>query len=153
MNITESHVAFLRAYLHGDEDAATSAWSQITAPDGLALLVHTALGIAARRQFAPAWTRADVIRYVTRVRAALSDRPDILDPRTAEHELRRALGDTIITSADRSGAVATAHLILLNALAASRDLDEAGLDLLLHEARDVADSMLAVTSAPDEPTR
>jgi hypothetical protein len=133
MTASEEHAAFLRAYLQGDEDAVTSSWGQATSPDGLALLVHAAFVIAARRKFAPTWTRAAVVRYVAEVREALSERPDLIDPRIAEYELRRALGDKTPPTASPSS-VATAQLIMLNAMIASLDLDGAGVDELLRQA-------------------
>lgn len=137
MTVAEEHVAFLRAYLQGEEDTAAGAWGQITSPDGLALLVHAAFTIAARRKFAPTWTRAAVVRSVAEVREALSERPDLIDPRVAEHELRRALGDKT-ASAGSPSSVATAQLLMLNAIIASLGLDGAGLDGLLKQARDEA---------------
>lgn len=144
--VTDEHVAFLRSYLRGDEEAVTRAWKRIESRAGLAALVHAAFVITARQKFAPTWTRADVIRYVAHVRALLSERPDVLAPRVAEQELRLALGDK--TKPDHSAAsAAAAQLILLNALLVSLDLDEVAVDRLLHHARETAERMLTGRSS------
>ena len=145
MAVSDLEVAMLRAHIAGDDEEAQRAFGQqVTAPgdmSGLAWLVHAAFIIAARREFAPTWNRAKVIRYVGQVRALLSERPGLLDPRVAEDELASALGGQAPAS-HQIGAVATARLFLLDALAASLDLDDEGIDALLAEARKAADQML-----------
>jgi hypothetical protein len=71
------------------------------------------------------------------VRALLSDRPALLDPLTAEDELRNALGEPV-TATHEVGNVATARITLLLALVASLDLDDHAIGDLLGEARNVA---------------
>jgi hypothetical protein len=136
----------LRAHIAGDDEGAQRAFGQqVAAPgdmSGLAWLVHAAFVIAARREFAPTWNRAKVIRYVGQVRALLNERPGLLDPRVAEDELASALGGQAPASHE-IGAVATARLFLLDALVARLDLDDEGIDALLAEARKAADQMLA----------
>lgn len=107
---------------------------------GLAWLVHAAFVIAARRESAPTWNSAKVIRYVGQVRALLSERPGLLDPRVAEDELASALGEQAPASHE-IGAVATARLFLLDALVSSLGLDDEGTDALLAEARKSAGQM------------
>lgn len=75
------------------------------------------------------------------MRALLSERPGLLDPRVAEDELASALAGQAPASHE-IGAVATAWLFLLDALVASLNLDDEGIDALLAEARDSADRML-----------
>lgn len=146
MPVSDLQVAMLRAHIAGDDEEAQRAFGQqIAAPGdmgGLAWLVHAAFVIAARREFAPTWNRAKVIRYVGQVRALLSERPGLLDPRVAEDELASALGGQAPASHE-IGAVATARLFLLDALVASLDLDDEGIDALLAEARKAADQVLA----------
>jgi hypothetical protein len=86
-------------------------------------------------------SRAEVIRYVAQVRTLLSERPALLDPLTAEDELRSALGEPI-TATHEVGAVAAARLSLLLALVASLDLDDEAVANLLSQARDIANRML-----------
>jgi hypothetical protein len=136
MTAGQEHAALLRAYLQGDEDTFTTQ-AQGISPEGLAPLVHAAFVIAARRMFAPGWTRAAVVRYVAETRKALSERPGLVDPRVAEHELRRALGGEV-TSAGSWSSVATAQLIVLKSMTVSLQLDEDGLDDLVKQSLDEA---------------
>jgi hypothetical protein len=66
-----------------------------------------------------------------------STRPDLVDPRVAEHELRRALGGEV-TSAGSWSSVATAQLIVLKSMTVSLQLDEDGLDDLVKQSLDEA---------------
>jgi hypothetical protein len=119
--------------------------SQVAAPGaaaGIGALVHAALVVAARRKFAPRWTRDEVTRYVARVRGLLDEQPDVLDPLVAEQELRIALGERLTARADAKSR-GRAQFILLNALVQSLDLDDAGVADLLARARDLADGLLA----------
>lgn len=137
MVITDDEIAFLRAYLNGDEDTTTQLWGQLTNATGLAAMTDTAFAIVARRKFVPAWSTQQVVRYVSKLRAALSDRPDVIDPRAAENAIKRALSDQApLTVPDAS--IVKAQLILLAALVADLDLDPAGVDRLLEQAREGA---------------
>ena len=135
----------LRAHIAGEDEEAQRLFGQQLAASGdvsgLAVLVNAAFVIAARRKFAAGWNRAAVIRYVGRVRALLSERPGLLDPRVAEDELASALARTG-SRRHEVGAVALARLFLLDALIASLHLDDEAIDDLLGEARDSADRML-----------
>jgi cytochrome P450 len=146
MPVTDLEMTMLRAQLAGDDEAARHAFTAQLArsgdASGLGMLLYAAFVIAARRKFAPRWSRTDVIGYVARVRALLSERPDLLDPVTAEDELHSALGGNVMAEHD-TGARAAAWLILLLALAASLDLDDDATQVLLDEARGQADQMLA----------
>ena len=145
MTVTELEMAMLRAHIAGEDEEAQRLFGQQLAAsgeaNGLAVLVTAAFVIAARRKFAAGWNRAAVIRYVGRVRALLSERPGLLDPRVAEDELSSALGGQA-PARHPVGAVALARLFLLDALIASLDLDDEAIDDLLSEARDSADQML-----------
>jgi hypothetical protein len=137
MAIDAEHLAFLRSYIQGDDEACTAALGQISEPEGLGMLLHGSFVIAVRRRFAPSWTRADVVRYVADVRARLIERTGLLDPQVAEHELRRALGDTTVPT-HSAASTAPVQLILLTALVVSLGLDETGVDGLLSQVRQVA---------------
>jgi hypothetical protein len=151
MTVTELETAMLRAHIAGeDEEAQRLFGQQLTASGdvgGLAVLVTAAFVIAARRKFAAGWNRAAVIRYVGRVRALLSERPGLLDPKVAEDELSSALGGQA-PAAHEVGAVALARLFLLDVLIASLHLDDEAIDDLLSEARDSADRMLSGMTGP-----
>lgn len=145
MSVTDEQMVWLRAYLAGDLEEARRVNAQATAPGaaaGLGALVHAAFVLAARRKFAPRWTRAEVIQFVARVRGLLSERSDVLDPAVAERELRSAQGEKLTSPTDvRSrGRV---QFILLNALVQSLDLDDAEVAGLLGQARGLADSLLS----------
>jgi hypothetical protein len=145
VSVTDLEMAVLHAQITGNDETAQRAFSEKLAVSGdlrgLAALVHAAFVIAARRKFAPQWSRAEVIRYVAQVRTLLSERPALLDPLTAEDELRNALGEPV-TATHEVGAVAAARLSLLLALAASLDLDDKAIANLLGDARDTANRML-----------
>jgi hypothetical protein len=135
-------MALLRASVTGDDAGLQRALEQLTGPgerDGLAALTQTAFVIAARRKFAPAWSRADVIRYVAMIRVILSDQPDLVSPLAAENELRIALGESLPAWPDDT-ARATAQMILLTALVQGLNLDPAGIDQFLGQARELSQS-------------
>jgi hypothetical protein len=146
MGVTSLEMGMMRAALRGEEEEAQRMFREQLAAtgeaNGMAVLMHAAFLIAARRKFGPRYTRAEVIRYVAQVRAALSERPGLLDPMTGEDELFAALGGQV-TGAHDIGAVALARLFLLMALAASLNLDEQGVGAVLDQARELADQMLA----------
>ena len=145
MTVTGLEMAMLRAHIAGEDEEAQRLFGQQLAASGdaggLAVLVTAAFEIAARRKFAAGWSRAAVIRYVGRVRALLSQRPGLLDPRVAEDELSSALSGQA-PAAREAGAVAAARLFLLDTLIASLNLDDDAIDSLLDEAGDAADRML-----------
>jgi hypothetical protein len=145
VSVTDLEMALLYAQITGNDEAAERRFSEQLARSGdlsgLAALVYAAFVIAARRKFGTRWSRGEVIRYVAQVRALLSERPALLDPLTAEDELRSALGEPI-RDTHKVGAVAAARLSLLLALMASLDLDDEAVANLLGEARDVANRML-----------
>jgi hypothetical protein len=140
MTVLDDQVAFMRAYLLGDEDAVARDWGAISASPSLAALTDAAFVIATRRAFAPTWTTQRVIQYVAEVRAALSGKTGVLDPRIAERELRRALGDDVSPTPSDPAAAAT-QLILLASLAVTLHLNAADIDDLLNQARRSADQV------------
>lgn len=137
MSVTDQQAGALRAYLVGDAaegERLTRQLIQTEAVDGLGEFVTTAFVTATRRRFSPTWTRGEVIQFIGRVRALLSEKLDLLDPRIAEGQVRRALGDDVLDEADHEVAPGT-RIILLAAIIADLDLDEPGLDEFLDEAR------------------
>jgi hypothetical protein len=140
-------MAVLRGWVTGDGDLASGSFSGQLAvagdANGLAMLLHAAFVIAARRKFSPQWTRADVTGYVARLRAELQGvEPGMVDPLTAEDELRGALGEPV-TATHETGFIAAARLFILIDIVASLHLDEAAMAGLLSQARDGADQMMA----------
>ena len=145
MPVTDEQMVWLHAYLSGEYELAERFTTQVTAPgtdDGIAELAYAAFVIAARLKFAPGWTGADVIRFVAHVRV-LRGLPDILDPRSAEHQLRSALGETKAGYHPGAEARAAAQVILLHALTQELNLDETARVNLLNQARDLANRLLA----------
>jgi hypothetical protein len=107
----------------------------------LALAVFT---VAARRRFAPAWTPAEVIRYVARVRSGSPEMAAQLDAVAAENQLRIALGQDVPPHPD-AAARGKAQMFLLEPLTAGSAGGD--LDSLLSDARVMADEMLAASPA------
>lgn len=146
MAVSDEQVAALRASLSvgsaADVTEAERQLIQLTRPDladGFGYLLYTAFVTATRRKFSPAWTRADLIRFVADVRAHVCTDPNDLDPAAAEHQLRTALGERIPhypAEEDR----ARAQVILLTVLA--HDLTGPELDALLADARTLADQVI-----------
>jgi hypothetical protein len=147
MAVTDEQVAALRAYLAARSDAETDEAQQLIQRLGrpgvgnsIAALVYATFVIAARRRFSPTWTHAEVIRYVAGIRELLSERPDALDARAAEHQLYEALGERQARYPDEE-AQARAQVVLLDALIQSAELDDAGVADLLAEGRRLADDL------------
>jgi hypothetical protein len=144
--VTDLEVAVLRGWITGNGEMARGSFSEQLAvsgdANGLAMLMYAAFVIAARRKFTPQWTRAEVTGYVARLRAELqSDEPGLVDPLTAEDELRGALGEPV-TAAHETGFVAAARLFILIDILASLDVDDEAMADLLSQARDNADQMI-----------
>ena|ERR1022692_2329821 len=147
MAVTDEQVAALRAYLgaksYAEADEAQQLMQRLGRPgagNSIAALVYATFVTAARRRFSPTWTRAEIIRFVAGVRALLSERPDALDARAAEHQLRSALGEKQNSYPDDE-ARARSQVVLLDALIQSAELDDAGLAELLAEGRRLADDL------------
>jgi hypothetical protein len=140
-------MALLRAYLDGDAPTAQRLSGELAVDgtgDGFAELLYAALVIAARRQFAPSFSDADVIRFVASLRAELSGETDVLDPVAAEQELRAALGQDPAGSPDPV-AKATAQVMLLEALVRRLQPGDAERASLLDQARELAVQIRAQT--------
>lgn len=145
MAVSDEQVAALRAFLALDTDETgriTRKLLETGGVQGYGELVYAAFVTAARRRFSPTWAIPDVIRFVAAARAELlQDHVDI-DPRTAEILVRRALGDSIATELDEE-ARARAQIFLLCEMVVDAELDDAGLDAFLAQARALADQLTA----------
>jgi hypothetical protein len=144
--VSDLEMAWLRGCLTGDAEATRSAFSEQLAlagdANGVAMLMYAAFVITVRRRFAPRYTRGDLIGYVARLRAELSEEePGVVDPLTAEDELRGALGEKVTTKHE-TGFMAAARLFILIDLAACLDLDDTAMTDLLSKARNGADQMI-----------
>lgn len=142
MRVTDAQVGALRAFLVHDPDAALPLTAQLGdhGMGGYLYLAEAALCVLAVRRFSPRFTRADLIRYVASVRVSrIGDGTEYdLDPAAAESVLRYLLGatDARLPDSERRVRIVVA---LLDALAASELSSEAEADVLLAEARDLAD--------------
>jgi hypothetical protein len=146
-HVSDLEMAILRGWITGDGEMARGSFSEQLAvagdANGLALLVYAAFVIAARRKFAPRWTRTEVTGYVARLRSELQgEEPGLVDPLTAEDELRGALGESVAAT-HQTGYVAAARLFILIDILVSQDLDDEALADVLSQARESADQMLA----------
>lgn len=144
MPVTDQQVLWLRAYLDDEMGILEQLNPQVATDsnaNGLSALVYAAFVISARREFAPTWTRLEVIQFVSRVRALLPERIDTLDPLVAENLLRTALGERSADSPEPQ-AQARAQLILLRALITKAAPDDAAIFDLLSEARAMANQLL-----------
>src|SRR5262249_52359867 len=96
-------------------------------------LVHAAFITAVRRKFSPTWNVADIIRFVAAARAERGEGADDIDPRAAEHLIRRALGDRVADGLDQ-GTKGGGQILLLVTLVEAEQLGD-----FLVEARVLAD--------------
>lgn len=147
MAVTNDEVSALEAYLSASSGAeaadAERHLEQLVsagAANNIGALLYAALAIAARRIFAPAWTSADIVRFVASVRTEVSEGPDVIDPHVAEMQLRQALGAEQSVRSDQASKART-QLVLLVALLHRLDLRRAELIYLLEEGRALADQL------------
>jgi hypothetical protein len=106
--------------------------------DGVGELVCAAFVLAARRRFVSGGSRPHIIQFVARLRAGASEEPDLIDPQLAEHELRRALGETVAAGPARPQERFITHLVLLDVLVRGAGDDQQTRAALLDQAGDVA---------------
>jgi hypothetical protein len=142
--ISDQQVAALHAALTLDAPRAQELRTRLTQTGDLAgfgELAYAAFLLAARRRFAPTWTRADVIRYVGDVRGH-GPADDDIDPVAAEALILRALGAGQRPDADAE-ATAVAQAVLLVTMIADLHLDAVSLERFLAEARELADQWLS----------
>lgn len=143
--MTMASTAALRALLSGDarESAALAAALSPADTQEFDLLMQAAVAVAARRLFAPAHDAGDIVRYVARLRMDLASEPGRpnLDPRAAEAVLRRALGEPAPAVADLWTRLRTIAA-LLTVFVSGMSLGNDGIDVLISEARGLADRWL-----------
>jgi hypothetical protein len=144
--VTDDQVAALRAWLRAGTDAEVSdaerqflILSRTDRLDEVGALVYGAFAAAARRRFSPAWTSADIVRFVAGFRGSSVEAAELLSPSAAENQLRGVLGEKqgiVPPEEDR----ARAQLLLLAALTVTAGPQE--LDQVLAEGRALADSLI-----------
>jgi hypothetical protein len=145
VRVTDDQVLALRAFLAFDlrYEPLTRQLAAEKRLAGYGELVYAAFRIAVRRRFGPAWTSAEVVRFVARVRINLRELGIDLEPNSAETLIRQALGDPV-TSRASDDTHAQVLLFVLGELISGEYLDEAHLDAFMAEARMTADARLAI---------
>jgi hypothetical protein len=144
MAVTDEQVAALRAQLAGDLEEHHRLFTQLTPSDvrsGYRALASAAFCVAAERRFPNGSTAADVIEYVGDVRGRTQAAAQ-MDPRTAERVILAVVTDEPLEDVDPRTSFEI-QLLLLAAMTADAQLDAAGLDAFLVEARKLADQWLA----------
>jgi hypothetical protein len=82
------------------------------------------------------------VQYVAKLRALLSEKPDLIDAPTAEDEIRVALGGEPTRPHDPLKKVIAGY-ILLDAFASDLDMTDSEVGALLAEARQAAEQHLS----------
>jgi hypothetical protein len=138
--VTDDQVAGLRAFLADDEAEWLRLFERpdpVDADEGFAVLVAAALQAAARRRWDERSTLADIVRFVAGLRSSDPDTEAEVDPRGAEALIRVALGDTAVGPLNDAAKRTQVHV--LRRLIDDEQLDDAGLDEFLSQARVLAD--------------
>ena len=144
MAVTDQQVATLRAQLAGNADEHKGLFRQLdwdTEGTAYTALIDAAFFKAVDRRFRQGTTTADVIEYVGDVRSRFDEAAQAIDPQTGERAILKVLGHGSVPTSIR--AAFRARHFLLVALIADAQLDDAGLDEFLGEARKLADQWLA----------
>jgi hypothetical protein len=144
MAVADDQVATLRAYLSGDFDEHDRLHAQldpVAAQTGYSALVSAAFVEAVERRFVQNSATADVVEFVSSVRARSPKLAEDIDPRTAERMILAVYTDEEIDDIDGSTRLGT-QFLLLTGLIVDEQLDDAGLDNALAAARKLADQWI-----------
>jgi hypothetical protein len=145
MAVTDQQVAALRAQLANQPDEHKRLFRQLDwAAEGVpySALIDAGFFEAVDRRFANGTTTtAAVTAYVGAVRSRLGSAADAVDPEAAERLILKVLGHGSVADLDANVAF-SAKQLLLAALIADEDLDDAGLDEFMTSARMMADQWL-----------
>jgi hypothetical protein len=145
MPVPDDQVAVIRAYLKGDLDLYHQLYVKLDRSTGHAAytaLVTAAFVEAVDRRFGKTGTASDVIDFVADVRSRSDQVGEQIDPRGAERVIRAALTDENVDDIDGKTLVRL-YVVLLAALVSDEQLDDAGLDDFLAEARKLADRWIS----------
>src|ERR1039457_276768 len=146
MAVTEEQMATLRAQLEGDLEEHRRLLAQLdraAAGTGYSALLSAAFCVAVERRFAKGTPAADVIEFVGDVRSRFDELANKIDPRTAERLILAVYTDEHVPDELDLETRFRTQLLLLGALIADENLDDAGLDEFLAHARKLADQWLA----------
>ena len=147
--ITEEYLAALKANVIGDMDTLARLRELLEERDGAqsgeiyGALYSVALATAAQRAFPgghTSATRADVIRFVARLRGAFAGTDEDFSPRVAEHVLISMLGGPEdIETLDKQD-LAVVIIMLIGGLLAYLGIEKSGIDDFISEVRPLAEA-------------
>ena len=145
MPVTDEQVAPLRAQLARQPEEHQRLFSlldQSAIRSGYRALVSAAFVTAAQRRFARDVSPSEVINFVGDVRSRSAGAADQVDPKTAERVIMAVFTGQSLDDIDPRTSWQT-QLVLMAAIIGDEQLDDAGLDAFLAEARKLADEWLA----------
>lgn len=150
MEVTDDQVATLRAVLANDFDEYDRLRPRLDpelAKVGYTGLVAAGFFEAADRRFGHKdATRRDVIEFVAKARNRFDPDGDRINPDAAERMVLAVVSDVSIDDLDET-TVVELETLLLRALIADAELDDAGLDEFLATARKLANQWIAADEA------
>lgn len=144
MFVTDDHVKALRAMLAGEMEEYDEIADRIMAtesPRYFNVILASAFTIAVHRRFGKGYTLPDIIQFVADQRTQFDEAADIFDPLVAEHLLLSVLTGEPVDEVDEV-AKAEAEVGLLVGLVDDQDLDEAGINEFVDEARKGAERIM-----------
>jgi hypothetical protein len=145
MPVTDEQVAPLRAQLAGQPEEHLRLFNlldQNAKKTGYQALVSAAFVTAVQRRFAPEASLGEVVEFVGSVRSRSCQVADKIDPVIAERVIMGVLADDSLDDIDPRKSFET-QLVLMAAIVGGENLDDAGLDAFLAQARKLADQWLA----------
>jgi hypothetical protein len=144
MPVTDEVVAPLRAQLAGKPEEHQQLFAlldPVSVRTVYRALVMAAFFLATERRFAKGTGDAEVIEFVSDVRSRSVSLAQAIDPRTAERIIQAVYTNEQIDDIDPRKAWEI-QLLLLAGLIGDEQLDDAGLENFLSQARKLADQML-----------
>ena len=139
--VTDEQVAVLRAMLTADTNEYDRLTEHLDRTDGwgdYTVLIAAAFFEAVDRRFGKGYTGAEIVQFVADARARFDQTGQDLDAVAAERLVRSALEDESVQDLDDE-TVVQIQVVFLAALVTGEQLDDAGLDEFLAEARKLAD--------------
>jgi len=141
MPVADTQVATLRAYLTQDFDEYRKLREQLRQEElrtGYAMMIGAGFVTAVERRFSVNDPVADIVQYVGEARSRFAELSEEIDPRSAERLIMTVFTDEPIDDIDEGNA-ASIEMLLMTALILDENLDDAGLDAFLADARALAD--------------
>lgn len=145
MPVTDEQVAPLRAQLSRQHEEFLRLFGLLNKEaknTGYRTLVSAAFVVAAQRRFSRKTSTADIIEFVGRVRSRSPHVADQVDPVIAERVISAVFTEQSLDDIDPRTSWET-QSILMAAIVGDEQLDPAGLEAFLDEARKLADQWLS----------